>query len=225
MNHWRVQLSGEPFDLQELARWFPGGDVYVTQIEDVYYIAGKRFDSCDTADDVRADADLALREVYGVVTVCGSVSQIPKLSHVERLRDDGKTDRFIQVEPAKIRITAGVGSTGTTPPKLTLAQEMAARAAGDPHLREALRQLSLPTSWAQLYRALEEIEQHLGKQVDAAGLTAKADRVRFTRTANTAEVGGQTARHAGSKFMPPPDPMTLAEGQKWIRNLLAKVLR
>jgi hypothetical protein len=51
MNHWRVRLAGEPFDLQELARWFPSGDVYVTQIEDVYYIAGERFDSYrQTAD-------------------------------------------------------------------------------------------------------------------------------------------------------------------------------
>jgi hypothetical protein len=223
MNHWRVRLAGEPFDLQELARWFPSGDVYVTQIEGAYYIAGKRFDTCGTADDVRADADLALREVFGVVTVCGSVSHIPKLSHVERLRDDGKTDYFLQAEPGVIRISAGVGSAG--PPTTTLAQTFAARAADRPHAREALRQLSLQTSWGQLYRALEEIEHDLGKQVDAAGISTKADRVRFTRTANTAEVGGQTARHAGSKFTPPADPMTLAEGQKWIRNLLAKALQ
>jgi len=61
--------------------------------------------------------------------------------------------------------------------------------------------------------------------IEKAGLSPKGERDRFRRTANTAEVGGVTARHALDKFEPPTNPMTLDEGYKFIRQILAAVLR
>jgi hypothetical protein len=72
---------------------------------------------------------------------------------------------------------------------------------------------------------MEEIEQPLGKHVDAAGLCAANERERFTRTANTAEVSGPDARHATGKFAVPNNPMSLPEATEFVRQMLLSVLR
>jgi len=72
---------------------------------------------------------------------------------------------------------------------------------------------------------MEEIEQHLGKHVDVAGLCSAKQRERFARTANTAEVAGPDARHAAGKFAAPNDPMSLPEATEFIGQLLLSVLR
>lgn len=72
---------------------------------------------------------------------------------------------------------------------------------------------------------LEEIEQHLAKRVDPAGLCPANQRERFTRTANTAEVSGSDARHATGKFVAPDNPMNLPEATEFVRQILLGVLR
>jgi hypothetical protein len=109
---------------------------------------------------------------------------------------------------------------------ITQAQELLERTSGSPHLEIALSLWAdQMRSWPRLYRIIEEIEQHLGKHVDAAGLCTASQRERFTRTANTAEVSGPDARHATGKFAAPSNPMSLPEATEFVRQMLLSVLR
>jgi hypothetical protein len=111
-------------------------------------------------------------------------------------------------------------------PQRTQAQELLRRATGSPHLEMALSLWAdQMRSWPRLYRILEEIEQHLGRHIDAAGLCPANQRERFTRTANTAEVSGPDARHATGKFVAPGNPMSLREANEFIGHMLLNVLR
>jgi hypothetical protein len=76
-----------------------------------------------------------------------------------------------------------------------------------------------------LHRIIEEVEEHLGKNVDVGGLWSTNNRKRFTRTANTAEVSGPDARHASGKFDAPDDPMSLSEATEFVRQIILSVLR
>jgi hypothetical protein len=79
--------------------------------------------------------------------------------------------------------------------------------------------------WPRLYRVLAEIEQYLGKRVDAAGFCPTNQRERFTRTANTAEVSGSEARHAIGKSVAPSNPMSLSEATAFLSQIFLAVLR
>jgi hypothetical protein len=95
-----------------------------------------------------------------------------------------------------------------------------------PHLEQALSMWTDPMrSWPRLYCVLEEIEQHLGKHVDATGLCPTNQRERFRRTANAAEVSGPDARHATGRFIAPDNPMSLQEATEFVRQMLLGVLR
>jgi hypothetical protein len=96
---------------------------------------------------------------------------------------------------------------------------------GDLHLNTALELRVLKPSWGLLYRVLEEVEAHLTQGVVEAGLSSRAQRTRFTRTANSAEMAGDGARHAQGKFDLPSDPMTLDEAVEWVDAILVAVFR
>ena len=71
------------------------------------------------------------------------------------------------------------------------------RATGKPNLDQALKVWADPMrTWPRLYRLLEEIEGHLGKSANAAGLCSGKERTRFRQTAESPEVAGVDARQA-----------------------------
>jgi hypothetical protein len=102
---------------------------------------------------------------------------------------------------------------------------MLSRAQSNQHLEIALTLWADPARpWPRLYRILEELELHIGKPADKAGLCSANERARFTRTANTAEVSGADSRHALSKYAPPPDPMSLEEATRFVGRIFSEVL-
>jgi hypothetical protein len=104
---------------------------------------------------------------------------------------------------------------------------MIRRSQGRPHIEIALSLLNDATvgTWSRLHPILEKIERDLGKPVNKAGLCSRHQRDRFTQTANSHEASGKGARHAAGKFQAPTNPMTITEGEAFIRELLRNVLR
>jgi len=231
MARWLVQLSGDRMDLEEFPRWFPDGEVSAIEENGAFFLVGLGFEVLPNAEAVLGEAVRTLDRFTAVISLIWPGLRKPAVSHVFREADEGKRDAFVFLSggvSARSKVGAVAVSVGAPqqPPQRTQAQELLSRATGSPHLELALSLWADPMrSWPRLYRVLEEIEQHLGKHVDAAGLCPANQRERFTRTANTAEVSGSDARHATGKFVAPDNPMGLLEATGFVGQMLLSVLR
>ena len=231
MARWLVQLSGERADLEEFPRWFPDGEVSAIEENEAFFLVGPALEDLPNAEAVLGEAVCALDRFTAVISLIWPSLRKPTASHVFREADGGRRDVIVFLSAGlsmRSKMHAVVESVGETQqkPQRTQAQELLRRATGSPHLELALSLWAdQMRSWPRLYRIMEEIEQHLGKHVDAAGLCAANLREQFTRTANTAEVSGPDARHATGKFVAPNNPMSLPEATEFLRQMLLIVLR
>jgi len=231
MARWLVQLCGERFDLEEFPRWFPDGEVSAIEENDAFFLVGPAFEILPNAEAVLGEAVRALDQFTAVISLLWPSLRKPTVSHVIREADGGRRDAFVFLSASasgRSKVHAVLGSVGETQqkPQRTQAQELLRRATGSPHLELALSLWAdQMRSWPRLYRIMEEIEQHLGKPVDAAGLCSANQRKRLRTTANTAEVAGADARHATGKFDAPNNPMSLPEATEFLGQMLLSVLR
>ncbi len=95
--------------------------------------------------------------------------------------------------------------------------------ASDRDINEALFYLgSKDSGWPDLYKASEIIAECAGglDSIVRRGWCARKDWKRFTRTANHQEAIGRFSRHARSKEQPPPDPMTVAEAERFLIDVI-----
>jgi len=229
MARWLVQLSGERLDLEKFLYGFPDGDIFAIEEGQDIFIVGSALEVLTEASLVLEEAIRAVDQFSGVISLDWPDLKKPTVSHVYRETDEGRRNAFIFVSGIIApRGQVSIPSIGpsSNPSRPTKAQQMLSRAQSSQHLEIALTLWSDPVrSWPRLYRILEEIEQHISKHVDKAGLCSANERGRFTRTANTAEVSGADARHALSKFAPPSDPMSLEEATRFVGRIFSDVLR
>ena len=219
-------------DLEEFPRWFPDGDVFAIEENGTFFLVGAVFEGFSDAEAVRGEAVRAIDRFTAVISLLWPNLKKPLATHVVRETDEGKRNSTIFIATgtisARSKAFAPAVPVGGPPlqPQPTRAQELLQRARGHPHLETALSLWADPTrSWPRLYVILEEIEQHLGKRVDAAGHCQANERERFARTANTAEVSGPDARHATGKFAPPSSPMTPSEAVEFVGGMLLTALQ
>jgi hypothetical protein len=193
------------------------------------FLVGSAFDKLSKAEDVRATAEVALIRMFAVASLIVPNLRRPTIDHLFRDRDDGGGDTFVFVTGVEARAKVGVVSVlvngvANESSGPTEAQSMLQAAIGHPHLESVLDMWGNGSlTWPRLYRIVEELELQLGKDVDDAGFCTKAERVRFMRTANTAEASGLDARHAVGQFQPLSDPMASGEAKTFVRALLVKV--
>jgi hypothetical protein len=231
MARWLVQLSGDPTDLEEFPRYFPDGDVSAVEENGAFFLLGPAFEVLPNAEAVLGEESRTLDRFTAAISLIWPALRKPTISHVVREADGGKRDAFVFLSGcisgrAKVGTVLASAGAPQQPPQRTQAQDLLRKAAGSPHLEVALSLWAdLIRSWPRLYCVLEKIEQHLGQHVDAAGLCPANQRVRFRRTANTAEVAGSDARHATGKFPAPGNPMTLPEATDFIGQMLLASLR
>jgi hypothetical protein len=213
-------------DLEELPRYFPDGDVYAIEENGKFYLLGSALESLADAEAIRAEAARRLDLFAAAISLLWTSMRKPRLGNVIR-EEDGKRRIFIEVEDtvsSRSKVSATISGSPVQPVQKTQAQEILARADKSPHLKEALQVWADPLrSWPRLYRVLEELERHLGQSVDKAGFCSNNEKERFTRSANSAHVSGIDARHAGGKFQPPANPMTLREATDFVRKMLIAV--
>jgi hypothetical protein len=216
--------------LEEFPRWFPDGEVSAIEENEAFFLVGPAFEALPDAEAVLGEAARALDRFTAAISLIWPNLRKPTASHVFREADGGRRDIFVFLSAGlsmRSKVHAVLEPVGVTQqkPQRTQAQELLRRATGNPHLEQALSLWAdQMRSWPRLYRILEEIEQHLGKHVDAAGLCAANQRERFSRAANTAEVSGPDARHATGKFAAPTNPMSLPEATEFLRQTLLDVL-
>jgi len=230
MARWLVRLVGEQFDVEELPRWFPSGEVFAVREGEYVYLTGPALEHHKDAGEVVKVTRKALDELSAVISLLVPNYQKPTIdTSIIREDDDGcrLKHHVLEAEPGRIRIkgTATLTVKGQARPSTTMAQDLLAASKRSPHLARALALLSRSdASWPHLYVALEEVEQELRAASDAAGLCSSGERDRFRSTANNAESAGHDARHASGKFTAPRRPMTLAQAREFVRKILEAAL-
>ncbi|MBV8547102.1 MAG: hypothetical protein JO093_12920 [Acidobacteria bacterium] len=225
MARWLIKLAAEDADLEEYVRWFPAGEIFALREDKDVYLSGAIFENLTDVGAVRKEAESQLTVLTCAASLFWPALRKPTIDRVIREQDDGTRSGFMLLS-ASVTIRAKMTASLDDTLRPTQAQELLELAKKRPRLLVALQLWGEePKMWPRLYRILEEIEQHLGIDVDKGGLCSSAERTRFMRTANTAEVAGSDSRHALGKFLPPSNPMTLSEAESFISRMLQAALR
>ena len=224
MARWLAKLDADAEDLDDFTRWFPRGEVFAEANADGVFLVGSGLDVHEDVGQVKAVAEQALDEFFGVISLLSKATKRPRLGGIFHEDDEGvRREHIFLTSSIFVRLRGHVRGGGTGP---TQAQLLLAGSKTNASLGNALQLWSDPNrTWPRLYRILEEIETYVGVRVHKAHMCTAAQRERFTRSANVAEVAGKDARHAAGKFEPPAVPMTVREATSFISSLLQAALR
>lgn len=217
-------------DLEEFPFWFPKGEFHAVAEGSTVLLTGAGFTACDTPEKARVVAAQVLDEFGAAISLLWPSYQAPTLGTVHEQMPDGTRHGTqigmvgMAVSRSKARATLAIPAG--TDPSPTQAQTLWAAAKATPHLEIAMLLWSDPIrTWPRLYRIVEELEAHLSRTVSSKGFCSANERERFTRSANSADVAGKDSRHAGGKFQPPSNPMSLREATTFVRVMITKVLQ
>ena len=231
MSRWFVALEGHAMDLEEFPLWFPSGDVYAVLEDAKVLLTGSRWTNLDRPEQVRDAAMQVLDEFSAAISLCWPAFIAPKIGVIYEERANGtrKGTQFgsvgMAISRTKARAVAVVAQTSSPQQTQTAAQLLLAASRLSSHLSVALLLWADPVrTWPRLYRLVEELEQHERSSLNKAGHCSSAELVRFNRSSNSDAVAGKDSRHAGGKFAPPPDPMSLDDAITFTRKVLTSVL-
>jgi hypothetical protein len=199
MDRWLVELYGERIDLEEFTRWFPDGELFVIEEANGFFLVGSAFEALSNSEAVLSKAVHAIDRFTAIISLISPGLQKPTVGHVIRETSGGRRDVFAFLSASlsmRSSVRGNLESIGVTPqkPQQTQAQTLLKRAIANHRLEQVLLLWADQIrSWPRLYRLMEEIEMHLEKHVDEAGLCTTDERTRFTREHSGGFRTGRTA--------------------------------
>lgn len=223
----RARLTGHEFDLLDLADFFPTGDPRVVKDGDTFYIESAALNPAPGGRPFYEAGPDLIRTLNGAARAMKVDFQLVEINGY--VGDDGKATIY-GVGGAISGVTR-IRATGTVigpdgkpvPPPPPPGPGYLARASTDPDAAEVFAYLSRPDwpTWYDLYKVYEVMRssRKLTLARQAAGFS-KDEMSRFTRTANHPGASGAAARHARDSSEPPENPMTLQEGDVFIRQVI-----
>jgi len=95
---WKILLTGDSFDLQELEKSFPDSDTFVIVKEsDGYYLISTDFDSCQSSAEVKNKAIDVLDVLNGAKTLALGGNTPIKFGHIVREKADGTNEIIVEI--------------------------------------------------------------------------------------------------------------------------------
>lgn len=230
------QLSGDHFDIEELARLFPTGSATVKKIEEHYYLELPEWASPIGDSEALEAGKVALSRLNGIALLELGNLQPPKIHGITKR--DPITGELVTAICATVHVV-GRGKAHTN---LHLVKEVdgeLVEVGKSPSFGELVLKMTdtnkyLETAlflygrvehdWRGLYMVLDTIktfyrdEEQLLKQDFVTKY--KGDIKNFKRHANNYGALGAEARHGLLDLELPPEKMTLAQARELIRNIL-----
>lgn len=172
---------------------------------------------------------LALRELLGRLSDVAAAAADDRLrltpGPLGRTRPDGHDDLFVFPEPGRLKARAfapTVSINGVVPEPRDV--KLLRLEATNEHLRLAMHFLNANLTWFDLWKSFEVIREAGGPEtaITANGWTTQDEIDRFKETANSYHAVGDAARHALLSRRPPANPMTLDDGDEFVRRLLER---
>jgi hypothetical protein len=232
---WEVVLRGPGPILEELAHTFHENENMIVRSKDGFVLRSTRFVNLTNAADVRLKATPIVEALSGISRMLLQSEASLGIASLAEVRPDGSRNIFIELEPAVLRITAGLVSVQVS----HLDGSIEERRPSDPAPKwltkalatpEAARALGLrdkgPLLWTDLYRLFEVIVEGAGGSaaIVTAGWASRTQLRRFMHSANSVSAAGDQARHGVEPTTPPADAMTIAEARSLVDILLARWL-
>jgi len=232
---WEVHVSGPQSILDELVYAFDDGDITLTRVGDQFVLRSRTLQNLADSAAVRSEAERIVEALSGISRVLLQSDRPLNVASLAEVRADGTRNIFVQVEPAVLRVGAGLVSVVVTHSDGRIEEHRPSdpapiwlgRALSDAATARALRLRDAGhLSWTDLYRLYEVIEAGAG---GADGILAKdwisrSQLRRFKHSANSVSAAGDQARHGVETTQPPADAMTLSEARSLIDILLGRWL-
>jgi len=233
---WRVGLTGDPFDLDELVADFAGPGVAVTQVGGQYWLSSTEFEHLPTADQVRARAAELVQDLNGAASFGIGGFHAVGVGHVSRVRADGGRDAFLYVEGMlTLRgnvIPPLVNGQARQSPRVVGLHAIASKNAA---IRDALRfwQSRHENMAVNLYKVWEVIGHDLvgrarlkawNAAIESRGWATPAETDGF-RAVHDPTLLGDQARHGVRNTPSPASPMTLDDAAAFVRRVMDEWLR
>ncbi|MDD5509672.1 MAG: hypothetical protein PHI12_02495 [Dehalococcoidales bacterium] len=221
---WRVQLSGDKSDLEELAKSLNSDELKIWEDDGKFILSSSDFDSLNESQDVRDNAEIKLNYINGCAKLKQSFQQPITIDGVESLSQDGKRSVYISVPPASIVVRTH------NPTVLINGREEGAYiydelgryvliAKKDNNVAEVFNCLKEEDDPRTLFNIFEIIRSDVGGEENIRDNGwASLNKIRLFR--QTVNFAGEKARHRGGKHPPPKNPMSLAETKTFIHNLV-----
>lgn len=222
---WIVALTGDETDLKELAKVWNRPDLTIERNEVSYVLKSTHFVSLTSDREVREKAhELLVPLNAGIKLELGALKTI-EIANTIQINPDGTRMIALSAKACvHVRAFAAISvieSDGTNiihhPADSTVT--IVKLSQSDPTVQKVCQYLNQDfNSWHTLYKIYELIETDGFLPIQRGGIhRRKADL--FRRTANNPSSSGLNSRHAIDDS-PPEKPMSLSEGQEFIKLIL-----
>ena len=236
LDTWFISIDGNEFDLTALSAELSIAEAVIRKDNGILGIQSSRFDSLETADDVRNEAANLVDIINGIGKLITDMRTPIRVGNVTKIRADGCREYYVKTEEGVVlqegaNVSMSIGRSGFEPVEASrsipsYADLTVSIALTDATVAKVLRLYGRTNQdWTNLYRIFEIIERDVGgeaKLMDKKWQTREAVR-RFKHTANSVAASGDEARHGVDKgnHQPPRDPMTLPESHAVISRLVS----
>lgn len=225
---WRVQLSGDNSDLEELSKSFNSDNLKICSDGETYVLSSSDYNGITEAGIVLKKSAEILSLINGGSNVIQKLAKPIQVGSVYSIDDEGKRninlfikDNVLITESFRptILVNGKVRETFTfedLPNWVLLANQNRDAADVLNYLETGSNEI------ATLYKVYEIIKKDVGgdKTIKDNGWASIKKIERFTRTANSPDAIGDKARHGVQKNQPPKNPMSLSEAESLIRHLV-----
>lgn len=225
---WRVKLSGEDSDLEELSKSFNSEKLRIWQDEGNYILNSSDFHGIAEADIVLKKSEEILTFINAGSKVIQNLQKPINVSGIESLDENAKRTQYIF--PKSIHLTTGVSRPSLLRDgkveETCIYKELpnfVLLATQDKNVAAVLNYLSAgDNEIATLYKVYETIDSDVGgeKRIRDNGWASRNQIELFRRTANSPNAMGDKARHGVQKYQPPKNPMSLSEAKSFILHLV-----
>jgi len=223
MPKWLVRLKGERFDLEDFPKLLCSPEVRVVEENGSFYLESSEFNSLTSPKDVLERG----RELVKIINGAAKLKRDNYLGISEDViileNENSKQKGYIYPEEKLNIIDNYVDDSEkivTHPTGLESLIEVSIKCK---IVADALNFYKDDT-WISFYKVYEIIGDDLnGKHKIIENNWATNSKVsRFTQTAQSRAILGDSARHASKKYIPPVKPMTIVEARILIKSILSK---
>lgn len=137
---WEVVLRGPESVLEELTHAFHEDENKVVRSRDGFVLRSSRFVELTDATDVRLEATPIIEALSGISRILLQSEAPLGIASLAEIRPDGTRNIFVELEPAVLRITAGLVSVQVTHPDGSIEERRPSDPAPTGSLRPSRRQ-------------------------------------------------------------------------------------
>ncbi len=231
MKGWMVRLTGDAFDLAEMAKLFATTDATVIRDGAHYYLTSLDFEATAQAANVYGRAKVLLARLNDIATFCEPIFREVHVEGVARVMPDGSRP-IAFFESGRLECRSKLSGTPTfmdstdKPVRTKTADPMRdlKRAANQHQAVASALHFFRIGDWISLYKVYEIVKDDVGgkKALTSTAWVTKDKLNLFSQTAQSRDAVGDVARHGSQRYRAPAKPMDLSRAKTLIRNLINK---